>query len=982
MIELKDIKKSYYIDKKAYPALKGISLGLGESGFISILGPSGCGKTTLLNIIGGLDKYDEGDLLIDGKTTKEFTDRNWDSYRNEQIGFVFQNYNLIPHQSVLLNVELSLTLNGIGHKERKERALKALSLVGLESEAHKKPNQLSGGQMQRVAIARAIVNNPKVVLADEPTGALDTKTSVQVLDILKEISKERLVIMVTHNRELADKYSDRIIEMVDGLITSDTKPFECPKIENNGVLQGKKTSMSVGTAFMSSLKSLKTKKSRTILTSIACSIGIIGVALVLAISNGFNGYVDKVEGSIASSVPITITPTQYSSYSTKTEENLVEYPSDNNLVVYNSKSSKYVAHRNNYTQDYFNYINKTVDMGLTSSIMYRQDYFDLHLLTRDGYRAPEGEWAVREIDAYTGVSSGNSIVSSISGLPSTVFHELYGVEESVSRNYDVIYGKYPTKMDEIVLVTDKYNRIHFSILAALGIVGSDQTAEDFVGNAKISFSELIYDKEGDTKYKEYKCYRTSDFYNVAEHDVYTRTYDAWNITNVTMSLNKGLSFEAEPITKTFEFYNRDSSKEIYEDDEKYNPIKLKIVGVLRPNSDNVLNLMPSSLAYLPELREELVADTHLDENGDTSKDGPGATLARNSSEMFYLRRDLDSAGNPTANDGLEKLRNNTKEISEALKESSNVTLDQNTVQNLIGSCYTYHYCWVYRGTIPGYTNTVTGFLYLAKRVGADFKQAEITYLPDTPTSTSDDNYLNFLQFWIEVLTTPEFYNSVGEPWSVRISDEYEYQDVTWGITDFLAYFNSYAVVSSISIFPMGVSTKAALRDYLSAYNKGKEDTKQILFTDTLADLTDSIADLVNAITMVLVMFASVSLVVSSIMTGIITYVSVVERKKEIGILRACGARKVDVGWLFEAECFVIGFVSGVLGVVITWVVTYPINAIVNTLYPGYNLGSIADVSLIHSLIMVVAATILALISGFIPARIAAKKNPVIALRSE
>src|SRR5574344_1108839 len=372
-IALLNIQKDYFVDGKPFKALKGISLAFPDKGFVAILGPSGCGKTTLLNIIGGLDHYTDGDLLIDGKSTKQFSDREWDGYRNERIGFVFQSYNLIPHENILQNVEVSLLLNGVSKRERNERAMAALKSVGLEESAKKRPNQLSGGQMQRVALARAVVNNPKIILADEPTGALDSGTSLQVMEMLRDIAQDRLVIMVTHNRDLADQFAERIIEMKDGVITKDTAPLSVDNIVPSGKEISKKTAMSFMTALRSSFLNIGTKKARTILTAVASSIGIIGVALVLAVSNGFTNYVDNVEGSVASSVPITISPVDYS-YLPADSGNYTEYPDDNKVHVYDTSNSAYVVHRNNYSHDCFNYVQKTVDTGWARSIMFNRIY--------------------------------------------------------------------------------------------------------------------------------------------------------------------------------------------------------------------------------------------------------------------------------------------------------------------------------------------------------------------------------------------------------------------------------------------------------------------------------------------------------------------------------------------------------------------------------------------------------------------------------
>ena len=966
-IALLNIQKDYFVDGKPFKALKGISLAFPDKGFVAILGPSGCGKTTLLNIIGGLDHYTDGDLLIDGKSTKQFSDREWDGYRNERIGFVFQSYNLIPHENILQNVEVSLLLNGVSKAERTERAMAALKKVGLEDSAKKRPNQLSGGQMQRVALARAVVNNPKIVLADEPTGALDSGTSIQVMDLFKEIAKDRLVIMVTHNRDLADQYADRIIEMKDGVITHDSAPLSTENIVPTGKEITKKTAMSFATALRSSFLSIGTKRGRTILTAVASSIGLIGVALVLAVSNGFGLYVDNVEGSVASSVPITITPVDYS-YLPADSTSYTEYPTDDNLNVYDTSSNSYVVHRNNYTQDYFDYVSKTVDKGWARSVMFNRINFSFNLLTQDGSLSDtSGNPTIRSVDQYSSASATSSVVSSVTSLPATIFHELYGEEKGISSMYDLIYGSYPQKEDELVLITDRYNRVEFSTLKKLGILSSDATV---TSGQKISFSDLVYSGDGDTTYKSYKAYKNSYYYKMFDDSgkdlVQSETLPTWDISSFDSATGK---FSGKESNKTVYWYTNTDAKSgsygnIYNNDSNYQPIKLKIVGVLRPSKDSYISLMPSSIGYLSSLKDDLASDVQ--------KGGRGEKLAQIAAKNYYINRGSETRYGGFG-DGLDALNAALKNVYASLSSTttSSTSISESVLENVLSGTYIYRD--VFNDAEGGYaplSSSSSRFLSWNRKVGGDFGENNITNLPDTPTTAYDPNdagWDKFTTFWRKRLTDPKFYNGTASDWSA---------------VDFEAYFNGYALVSSVLIFPLSLTTKDALHNYLNAYNTGKEDIDQIRWSDIMETFTSSLSVLIQIISVVLIVFAAISLVVSSVMTGIITYVSVVERTKEIGILRACGARKKDVGRLFEAECTIIGFGAGIIGIGFTYLACIPINLILDHMYPGNNLSSIALLNPWHALILLALAIVLALVSGLIPSRMAAKKDPVVALRTE
>ncbi len=944
LLTLRAVSKTYLVEEADFYALKKVDLSFGKTGFNMVLGPSGCGKTTLLNIIGGLDKASSGTLLIDGKSTAEFKDADWDDYRNKKVGFVFQSYYLIPHLNVLSNVELPLALRGLKKEERKEKALEALKAVGLEGIAKKKPNELSGGQEQRVAIARAIAGGPSIILADEPTGALDSKTSIQVMDILKELSKERAVIMVTHNRDLAEKYADRIIEMNDGEVVSDRVIHEQKAIEGTPASEekGKKASMGVGTAAVHSLKSLRTKFGRSVLTALACSVGIIGVAMVLSVSNGFSTYVDNIESSVAGSIPITITPTYYSSSSNTADVDYTAYPDSDELYVYYSSSTSYVVHRNAYDQDYFDYLEAAVEKGLASSVMYTRESFSFNILTEDG---DSGEYMlVNQEQSVSGISS------LVSGLPSTIFHELYGNEETLSANYDLIYGSFPEAADEIVLVTDRYNRIQLSTLQGLGIVGSDADVDN--GTA-ISFSSIVYDGEGDTEYKPYKAYRVSDFYSVGETDPYTVTMDNYvidDIYGVTADgtrINTALGLltdtldhfevDSHPETKEVTYYDspyypyRDAA-DIYNDDEEYNPINLKIVGVLRPNSNSLLTMMPSSIGYTQELSDLLAADV--------AEDGPGYPIASLVNENYVL----DATGLATLEEFL------STPISELMALE-----DTSSIQTVMNSLYTYIYPWAYKGTEPGTSRSASTYMYYCRYVGGD------------PVTNVDIDFTDVTSLLTSFMD-PDFYNGQGEN--------------GYGLFDLIAYINGYSLVTSISIFPASLSTRSALLAYLDAYNDGKDSADQILYSDLFGDITSMISVVTTAVPAILVVFASVSLIVSSVMMAVITYVSVLERTKEIGILRSVGARKKDITRLFEIECSLVGLIAGAVGIAISALLCIPVNALLTYFFPDLALGSIASMNGWIALSLIALAVVLALVSGFVPSKLAARRDPVRALRSE
>ena len=952
-IRLIDIKKDYYVDKKPFTAIKHLSLCFPRVGFVSILGESGSGKTTLLNIIGGLDKYTEGDLLINGKSTKDFKDSDWDDYRNKKIGFVFQSYNLIPHLSVVQNVMIPLQLAGVGYKEREEKAKEVLIKVGLGEMMKKKPNELSGGQMQRVAIARALVNNPEIILADEPTGALDSETSVQIMELIKGMASDRCVIMVTHNEKLAKLYSDRIIRMRDGEVIDDTDPLASEEKKFDVVdvsKKKKKSSMSFWTALKSSAQNVLTKKGRTALTAVACSFGIIGVALVLATSNGFTNYVKDVEMSVASSVPITISPTvvSFKPVSEETYTSKDEFPDDNQIHVYDSSSSMFVAHQNNLTQSYIDDLYKMMDdpeniaYGQVFSIMENHDGFDFHFLTQDG-----DDGNITQVDQYAQAGMLSGAVSSVTSLPTTVMHELYGKEDAMEGLYDVIYGRFPTAKDEMVLVVDSYNRIDINTLKKLGIINSQEDYKYLSDKEKvIDFSSIVYDGLNDDKYKVYKAYRNSDYY-LANSEANQVSVNTWN--NVKLNYSS-MEFEGEAGIKTLTIYDTPSLDAVYNDDATHNPVNLKIVGVLRPSPDSYLSLMPASIAYTSDLTKYMVDDYQ--------EDAAGLALADAQKNNWFVKRDEEDA----SKDGLATLNNSFKALIDNLGGADgdeNQAIDSSLFNQLVGNSITY-YSAIGKinsnGTITiTLSNSPTTYLAWCERFGSKFNQVDLS-------SLSSGGVADFVAW----LILGDFFESTGNP----------------NISDLMAAANSYSTISSILIFPKTLSGKDVIKSYLDGLNYGKLDKDQIIYSDVMSDFTPGIGTMISVISAVLIVFASVSLVVSSVMTAIITYVSVVERTKEIGVLRACGARKRDVGRLFEAECVIVGGVAGIIGIAFTLLACVPINLVIDNMFPGNGLGSIASLAWWHALILIALSVILAFVSGFVPSRIASKRDPVNCLRSE
>ena len=838
MIKLENITKTYIAGDTKVEALSNVSMCFREKEFVSILGPSGCGKTTLLNILGGLDRYDSGDIFINGISTKNYVDGDWDTYRNHYIGFVFQSYNLIPHLSVVENVELALSIGGVDKKKKRALALDALKQVGLESQAKKKPNQLSGGQMQRVAIARAIVNNPEIILADEPTGALDSETSKQVMDILKEISKKHLIIMVTHNREIAEEYSTRIIKLHDGKVIGDSNPFN----ENENTerpqkpVNNKKSAMSIFTAFSLSFKNLFTKKAKTILTSIAGSIGIIGIALVLAVSNGFTGYINNLQSDALGNYPITVSAItiDMNSFANISPEDDDEEGVDEDIIIPYNPLEKYVqfGHYNNITTEFVDKVkqfeqNDKNNGGTKLNAVDYNYYIPVKLISRGS----DGEYS------FTIRKNAISVLSSDTSSP---IYPMGNNFDYVMGQYDVIYGNLPQKDEsdpftkEIMLVVDKGNKIPAETLKELGI----KTPKDEYGKyININFEDILN--------KEYKLVFNDDYYTPSSENFDEITaFDKMDTTNQTVLENA---------------YNNAT-------------YTLKICGVLRQKEDSTSTVLQSGLVYMNDLEE------------------------------YYA----------------ENCRNSL--------------IAQKELANKVNGDYT---------------------LYDPYKIDV----AEMGMLPSFSSVAAINAFLD-LQY--------------GYTFSESVIFDIAMQQI--GISN---------VPISIKFYPKNFSAKESIVKMIKEYNSTKtEGSDKIVYSDNSEFLTNTLGQLVNIISYVLVAFASISLIVSSIMIGIITYTSVIERTKEIGVLRSIGARKKDISRVFNMETFIIGLTSGIFGVLVTFVLSIPISLIIKGVSNGAVTTNIASLRPDHMIMLVVVSVILTLIAGLVPARIASKKDPVKALRTE
>ncbi len=883
MLQLKNIVKQYPVGDMKVEALRGVDLKFRKNEFVSILGPSGCGKTTLLNIIGGLDRYTSGDLVVNGISTKKFKDVDWDIYRNNSIGFVFQNYNLIPHQSVLSNVELAMTLAGISKSERRKKATEALIKVGLEDQIHKRPNQLSGGQMQRVAIARALVNNPDILLADEPTGALDSETSIQIMEILKEISKERLIIMVTHNPEIADTYSSRIIRLLDGKVTDDTNPcHDEEQGKESEKKKKKKISMSFLTALSLSLNNLMTKKTRTFLTAFAGSIGIIGIALILSLSSGMQAYIGNMQEDTLSTYPIQITGqtmdmggmmnTMMQSNRDTNDAHDLDKVYSSNIMTDMMKSVSAQVTKNDLKQ-FKSYLDSDAGnkiLELTNAVQYGYD-LDLQIYRAD---TSNGVLKVNPSDIFSQMTGGGSPMGGgsmggasmgMSIMNSDTWTEMIGNQTLLKKQYEVLAGSWPSAYNEVVLVVDENNELSDTVLYSLGVLDQANLREM---QEKIQKGESIDDLATETTSYTYDELLNLSFKLVLNTDYYEKEDGLW-------------------IDK--------SGKEAYMKSIIEKAPDVKIVGILRPNEEVTASSISGAIGYSSDLTEYIIDKINNTEIVMEQKADPDTDV------LTGLPFDIDNyTENLTMDDVNEYIRTLPAEEQEQM---------QGMIQTMSEE------------------QVLAAF---AERMREDAGNA----------GTYEDNLALF------------------------------------GVVD----INN---PSTINIYPKDYEAKESVAAYIGDYNTMQKDAGKdeyvISYTDIMALMMSSVTSIVNIITYVLIAFVAISLVVSSLMIGIITYISVLERTKEIGILRSIGASKRDISRVFNAETVIVGFVAGALGILITMLLNIPINLIIKGLV---DVSGIASLPVYGAVGLIVISMLLTVVAGLFPSKIAAKKDPVEALRSE
>ena len=997
MLELKNIHKIYKSGENFVNALQGIDLQFRKSDFVSILGPSGCGKTTMLNIIGGLDHYTEGDLVIDGRSTKDYKDRDWDGYRNHRIGFVFQSYHLIPHQSVLQNVELALTLSGVSKRERRKAAIAALEQVGLKDQLRKKPSQMSGGQMQRVAIARALVNNPDIILADEPTGALDTETSVQVMEILKEISKDRLVIMVTHNPELAEAYSTRIIRMLDGRITGDTAPLSeeekrALKEEKKPEKGKKKPSMSFATSFMLSLKNLVTKKGRTALTAFAGSIGIIGIALIFAVSQGTSSYIQYIQEDTLSSYPITLTAstvdmaTLMEAFMDMGKEQASDHDLDNvysksvlaqmvnalnNMETMENDLRSFKTQLESDLQDEDGRLYKAL-----TGVQYTYD-FDLQVYTK----SPDGTVvfsdtqqllmdAIRKnlnMDVSAMVDMRDQMAGSMgtqmmSGEIKLWNEMLSGMDGSLispvlEKQYEVIDGgRWPAAYNEIVLVVDKNNEVDDLTLYALGLKTEEEINAIF--DAAVTGETLDSGKQSWT----YEQLKDMTFKVVLNGDCFVKEEN----TGTYLDLRK---------TDTGRRYLYD------------NGIDVKIVGIIRAKEDVNSPMLKGSIGYTKALTEYLIEQSKGNEVIAAQKENPttdiftGLPFGQNKTDLTAAEKavafteyidTLSQSGKAEAYLrilSVPSLEQTQQVLQQAIATATREDMEQVMVQVLIqqmgiGQKEALEYAQAM--SVEELTEIYSQMVVMQFRMElsnqvrkqmAGIPQEQLVMMLTGAMATYTQEQL--VLYYDEVT---EFSESTLEE-NLRILGAVDLDNP-----------------ATISLYASSFENKDTLEAYINDYNKSVEELKQIKYTDYVGLIMSAVTTIIDAITYVLIAFVAISLIVSSIMIGVITLISVQERTKEIGILRALGASKRNVSSLFNAETVIVGLAAGLLGVSVTYLLCIPINAII------YHLTEISQLRAILpgnvAVVLVIISVVLTLICGLIPARSAAKKDPVVALRTE
>ena len=1038
MLELKDIRKQYGTGDSVVHALAGVSLKFRENEFVSILGASGCGKTTMLNIIGGLDRYTSGDLVINGKSTKDFNDRDWDTYRNHSIGFVFQSYNLIPHQTVLSNVELALTLSGVSKSERRQRAAEALKKVGLGDQLNKRPNQMSGGQMQRVAIARALVNNPDILLADEPTGALDTTTSVQIMDLLKEVAQEKLVIMVTHNPELAEEYSTRIVRLSDGEVISDTAPYDGEDVaatsaevveeatkskKKKAKKADRKKSMSFGTALSLSFNNLLTKKARTFLTSFAGSIGIIGIALILSLSNGIQAYIDQVQEDTLSTYPLTLNKStqDYTSMMqamNKVSGNVEGEIDDTKIYVDDSLGTMMSAMSATVENDLAKfkvYLEENEDeiAGYVSDIQYTYD-FDLQVFTADGKtQISPTEMFDKMGDSFAGISE---MVDMIGGFG--VMSEMIDNQELLDQQYELVGdGHWPTEANEVVLVIGKNNQISKMTLYMLGILPQDELEDVMTQLMTDGTYESLHGLEysiDDFLGMEFYMLNTSDFFVENVGDEYLDGYNTWNDLRDDIGWDET---RADFVTK--------------------NGTKLVISGIVRPKSDATSTSISGAIGYTKALTDHILELNSKSKIINQQKATPeynvltglkferthytpatidqlinkidGATMdsfyaymtdmiktnpefssqltvtKENFAQMFMLMPEeqqiqivsvmleaakADPANTATPFGGLNLLCTAMKEL---MGKTIEVTPD-NIVQLLPIMSMEARYVLV--NGIPASEQVPMAISGLSSLAGDQLMSSIYAQMSADLLNMSVNE-----EIFIALLGTLDEKSEEFIAIEETLYNLAPQTDATYESALKLLGDAESADPASINFYAKDFESKDKIEQFIADYNEPRKDTlEEIKYSDIIGDMMDAVAIIINVISYVLIAFVSISLIVSSIMIGIITYISVLERTKEIGVLRSIGASKKDISRVFTAETLIVGLTAGLIGIISTVLLCIPINIIIHLIT---NIGSInAVLPWVGAIALVLISMVLTFIAGLFPSRIAAKKDPVEALRTE
>ena len=993
MLKLTNIRKTYTVGDLSVDALRGVSLEFRDNEFVSILGPSGCGKTTTLNIIGGLDRYTSGDLIINGRSTKEYTDSDWDTYRNHSVGFVFQSYNLIPHQTILANVELALTLSGVSKAERHRRAKEALEQVGLTDHMHKRPNQLSGGQMQRVAIARALINNPDILLADEPTGALDSETSVQVMDLLREVARDRLVIMVTHNPELAQAYSTRIIQLKDGEVIADSNPYEsqedAPALTGKEAKAGKKTSMSFPTALSLSLNNLMTKKGRTFLTAFAGSIGIIGIALILSLSSGINTYITKVQQDTLTSYPITIEAESVDMTSMLTSLMGVSDEEDSGApreedrvyvsnVMYDMMDSMMNAETVTNNLKAFKEYLEEGGGGITdlAQVYYGYDFkFDIYNKDPDGKVVKSDVMSAME--TAMGSLYGGDYTDYFNSMGSMyesfdVWQELLPGEDGqlvssqVLDQHELLYGHWPEEYNQVILFVDDNNQVSDLMLYALGLVSVDEMNETL---AALQAGEEVEVEDQSWSYEEL-CQTQFKLllpYERYQYDANTNTYTDLSATQTGLEM----------------LYNSNQTG-----------ITLQVVGVARSGSNG--GMMSGSLGYTNALTQYAIdhtADSQLVKdqlaNPDTDvitnlpfrQEGDTEPTDQEKAQAigeYLLTLDAQSQAEAYV-DGMSQP---SQQYVDDTVDAQMANITREDIEKMISQEYAAQ-MGVDAATLDEYIAGMSDeelFAQVEEAMAAQIKEQyaaaakeQLSALPAAQLSAMlaqaveqgpNDQGLSLEQFVY-------LYDNYMPP----THSDSTYQDNL----DLMGYIDLESP-SFINLYADTFKEKDKIADLITAYNQQVAEEDQISYTDYVALLMSSITDIISGVSYLLIGFVSISLVVSSIMIGIITYISVLERTKEIGILRAVGASKKDVSRVFNAETLIVGLGAGVLGIVVTLLLNIPINAAIHAVTGLTELS--AALPPVGGAILVAISAILTILAGLIPARLAAKKDPVEALRSE